>query len=323
MTKIRALQYKKHDDAKDQQLQSPNYFKKLTIILSQNLRFSAMVFVLLFLVGTLLLLPRLEDAPYMNGEGPGQQRISKGVETDIFIGVSVSSEKGELAKSIAETWAGVLKEQVTVGLFACTNFTDSLPFIIQDISYPCNESSSVESWRAALQIMSQLDRVKWFFMCDGDAYVNMRALVGFLHDIARRGVRHEDPFYFGNTGRGVPSEQHLLGLNNGSYVIGGPCAGLSSGAMKALRPILADCMRWPAARQYPDTQLGRCLLALNIIPRLPHHSDSSLRRLFRHFSGNVPATLTAEELALPPVTIHSVRDPLAMRSLHAQLHRNE
>jgi hypothetical protein len=132
-------------------------------------------------------------------------------------------------------------------------------------------------------------------------------------------------------------ERHLLGLKNRSYAIGGPCLALSAGALRALRPILPDCMRWPSARPHSDTQLGRCILALNHSLRLPGHTDKALRAVFRHFPGRptarldgsttqpfsestLPPELALGDLSPPPAAVHSVKAPALMHRAHAQFH---
>ena len=266
----------------------------------------------------------------------GVSQVPVYIQTEIFIGINLG-KSAELAKSVTESWGAVLQGRITVGFFACTAFNASLPIVFKEASYPCNEYPPTKSLQVSLQIMSRFERVKWFLICDDDSYVNVRGLVDFLDGLARLGVRHDDPLYFGSPGYGREKEWHLLGLQNRSYAMGGPCAGLSAGAMRALRPILADCMRWPAARQHSDTQLGRCMQALNISLHLPAHTDRSLRRAFRHVYGGtglhldgsvvtpfaastVSFPLLPHELAPPPITLHCIKEPLLMHRLHAQLH---
>ena len=314
-----------------------------------NARTFAAVSVAVLLMGNLIVLLRkqsiLSGWRFRMNYGPYSGEIksrSKGFgyqpfgETEIFIGVNLG-KKSELARSIVETWGSIMKTQVTVVFFACSTFNDSLPFTFKNESYPCYEYPPMESWRIALKTMSQYEHVKWFFKCDDDSYVNVRALVAFLHNITLHGARHDDRLYFGSAGYGREMEKHHLGIANASFAVGGPCVGLSAGAMRALRPILDDCMRWPAVRLHSDTQLSRCLLSLNITLRLPHHTDRSLRRVFRHVPGHevlrldgsvtspfaastVPAALAFEDLDPPPVTLHSVKDPVLMHRLHAQLY---
>ena len=112
--------------------------------------------------------------------------------------------------------------------------------------------------------MAKSGQKRWLLKCDSDTYVHVPRLLELLTDIEASGLSHATPYYFGSIGYGRRRELDQIGLHNATFVMGGPCVALSSGALDRLMPVLETCMTAYTANKHSDTQLGRCFMDLNI-----------------------------------------------------------
>ena len=256
------------------------------------------------------------------------------ISTKLLIAVNIGNSS-VLADTVSSLWIRIGKSKVRTVFITCSQNTWQHPNVVKDPEYPCDEYPPMRSWLVTFKLLSRFEQVDWFLKCDDDSYVNAPEVTKYLEGLEHRGVNPDGIFFFGSPGFGRQKERASMGLDNHSFPMGGPCVGLSAGAIRRLTPILDECMLKPMPVLHSDTQLAYCFQTIGVYNSLPYHSQAALGTLFRQmytneyqpldgshatpFKGStVPWILSPWKQS--PLTLHSIKDPMLMLHVHAQLH---
>lgn len=260
------------------------------------------------------------------------------------IGINTMEKNSDKIDSVSSTWGKRARPMfVLPGGPACPRVRSALeyglerraPVLVYDELIPCKEYPPVVGWARTLYHMAQAP-AKWYIKCDDDSFVHvkrLRALLVFLeHSVQLDPL--QVPLYFGREGTGRVNEQHLIGLENKSYVLGGPCVFMSRMALLKVLPILDECMFEEMMRVHSDSMLGRCFMKLGIEAGIPNRPARLEKHFFLNFYGPKPLDGTTVEpfaaSTVPrnmsffnrylPVTMHSIKDADLMLFMHMKLH---
>ena len=232
----------------------------------------------------------------------------------VFVGV-VTAKRYLLtrAKAIHETWG---QDVAKLSFFSSSDtHNGGLPVVnLPDVddTYPPQKKVF-----RMLKYMHDnfIDQFDWFMRADDDVYVRGQKLVSFLD-----GIDSSQPIYMGQPGFGRIEDRKRLQLHDGEvYCMGGTGVLFSRALLKRLAPWIEDCLAHTIVSWNEDVEVGRC-----VSRRAGQQCTWSYdldRYFFNDYSNKMFADSQFQDLrrhhyATRAITLHPVKNPDMMRSLH-------